>query len=67
MAEPTRSGTELVTVSLICPLWGQVTEVTALWADGGLVSVLRCPLSEPGIACLAPCVAEVRRWCEYEG
>lgn len=67
MAEPIGSGTELVTISLICPLWGQVAEVTARCAEGGRVSVLQCPLSEPGIACLAPCVAEVRRWCEYEG
>lgn len=60
MAEPT-------TISLICPLWGQVVDVTVLCDEGGFVGVAGCPLSEPGTACLAPCEAEMRRWCEYAG
>jgi hypothetical protein len=60
MPEPT-------TVSLICPLWGQVAEVTVICDERGFVGVLGCPLSEPGMACLAPCEAQMRRWCEYAG
>lgn len=42
-------------------------DVTVLCDEGGFVGVLGCPLSEPGTACLAPCQAEMRRWCEYAG
>lgn len=60
MVEPT-------TISLICPLWGQVADVTVLCDERGFVGVVACPLSEPGTACLAPCEAAMRRWCEYAG
>lgn len=56
---------ELLTVSLICPLWGQLADVTVISDGDGFVAVVGCPLSEPGIACLAPCEAQTRRWCEY--
>lgn len=67
MGEPVRSGVELTTISLICPLWRQAVDVTVICDEGGFVGVVGCPLSEPGTACLAPCEAEMRRWCEYAG
>lgn len=67
MGEPTLSGPELTTVSLLCPVWGQVVEVTALCGPSGLIGVVRCPLSQPGTGCLAPCEDQVRSWCGYAG
>lgn len=54
----------VTTVSLLCPLSKAVAEVTALCDEEGLVTVFGCTLGEPGTACLAPCLAEVRRWCK---
>lgn len=54
-----------MTISLVCPLGGEMAEVTAVCDRDGLVGVVNCPLAEPGTACLAPCEAEVRQWCEY--
>lgn len=65
MPEPSRSGDELTTISLICPLWGQGVDVTVLCDARGLVGLMRCPLCQPGTACLAACEDQVRRWCEY--
>jgi len=67
VGEPVGSGVELTTVSLICPLWGQVVDVTVICDERGFVGAAGCPLSEPGTACLAPCEAEMRRWLEYAG
>lgn len=55
----------VMTISLVCPLGGEMAEVTAVCDRDGLVGVVGCPLAEPGTACLAPCEAEVRQWCEY--
>ena len=60
MAEPVRS--ELTTVSLICPVWGQVVDVTVICDERGFIRATACALSQPGTACLAPCEAEMRRW-----
>lgn len=57
----------VTTIALICPLWGQVAEVTVRSDEDGRVIVVGCPLSEPATACLAPCEGEVRRCCEYAG
>jgi hypothetical protein len=67
VGEPVRSGVELTTISLICPLWRQAVEVTVISDQGGFVGAAGCPLSEPGTGCLAPCEAEMRRWLEYAG
>ncbi|MBI4588943.1 MAG: hypothetical protein HY725_08895 [Candidatus Rokubacteria bacterium] len=65
MAEPTLPAAEVTTIFLICPVWGQMAEVTALYGRRGFVSVVGCPLSPPGSGCAAPCEELVRRWCEY--
>lgn len=65
MVEPTVSRAGLTTISLLCPLWGQVAEVTALCGPRGLIGVVHCPLSQPGRACATPCEDQVRSWCEY--
>lgn len=56
---------QVTTISLLCPLWAQVADVTALCDERGLVTILGCSLSEAGTACLAACEGEVRRWCAY--
>lgn len=67
MADSVRSGVEVTTVSLICPLWGQMVDVTVICDERGFIGATGCALSEPGTACLAPCEAEMRRWLEYLG
>ncbi len=56
---------QVTTISLLCPLWAQMADVTALCDERGLVAVLGCSLNEAGAACLAACEAEVRQWCAY--
>ncbi len=54
-----------MTISLVCPLGGEMAEVTVVCDRDGFVGVVGCPLAERGTACLAPCEAKVRQWCEY--
>ncbi len=56
---------QVTTISLLCPFWAQVADVTALCDERGLVTIVGCSLNETGTACLAACEAEVRRWCQY--
>ncbi len=56
---------QVTSISLLCPLWAQVADVTVLSDERGLVTVVGCSLKEAGTACLAACEAEVRRRCQY--
>ena len=56
---------QVTSISLLCPLWEQVADVTALLDERGLVTVLGCSLNETGMACVAACEMEVERWCAY--
>lgn len=61
------AGVELMTIVLICPLLGEMAEVTVLTEADRFVGIVGCPLREPGTTCLGACEAGLRRWCEYRG